>query len=307
MPTWQPPIPYGALYSRPARDLGPAVALLAWCYDNVRRDGWCELSLKDAAGAMDEPYYTVVKWWQKLRISPFLVEIVDRGKEGFRVRFGDEWIDWRILSTRGTPTTQVPQLPVLTIENTQEVTEQLPSKTLEILLNDSSNTDELSEQAIEQTVYKEDQESRDKKGRPSRKRAVAPRDRDVIFESLAEVCRVDWQVCTKEQRDQLNQSVGILRRAGGKAGKGDDDIAATVRYVAEWFSKNDWRGKKGETPTPAAIREVWGAAIADRDKRPAYSNGVNGSHPTGPPPVDYAEIPSPYANRPPREPRTKRP
>jgi hypothetical protein len=54
MGTWQPPIPAGALYSKAARQLGPAIALLGYCYDLIQRDGTLELRLKDAAGDMEE-------------------------------------------------------------------------------------------------------------------------------------------------------------------------------------------------------------------------------------------------------------
>jgi hypothetical protein len=100
MTTWQPPIPAGALYSKPARQLGPALALLAYCYDLVQTDGWLDLVLKEAAGDMDTDYRTMRRWWKDVSGGPFFREVIDRGRHGYRVRFKDGWLDWRILQGR---------------------------------------------------------------------------------------------------------------------------------------------------------------------------------------------------------------
>lgn len=76
---------------------------------------------------------------------------------------------------------------------------------------------------------------------------------DQLFESLAAVCRIDWKVCTAEQRAQLNQSVGILRKAG--------HTPQEVQTVGKWWVEYDWRGRKGQAPRPADIREVWQQAF----------------------------------------------
>jgi len=102
MASWQPPIPAGALYSKPARAIGPAIALLAYCYDLVQRDGWFDLSLKDATADMDEHYPTIKRWWQLLADGPFFAAIENHGRRGMRVQFKSVWIDWRILESRST-------------------------------------------------------------------------------------------------------------------------------------------------------------------------------------------------------------
>ena len=102
MAKWQPPIPAGALYSKPARILGPALALLAYCYDKVSSDGWFTLSLKaEATDDLDEAYPTIKRWWQSLEAGPFFAEVQKHGRNGMRVRFKDGWLDWRILAARG--------------------------------------------------------------------------------------------------------------------------------------------------------------------------------------------------------------
>ena len=105
--SWQPPIPSGALWSKPMRSLGPAKALIEYCYDIVRRDGWCHFKLVDVADAMVEPYVTVKRWWKTIEQANaehgFFVEVRNRGRLGFELRFADRWLDWRILGQRSEP------------------------------------------------------------------------------------------------------------------------------------------------------------------------------------------------------------
>ena len=100
MAKWQPPIPAGALYSKAARKLGPALPLLAYCYDKVGKDGWLDISLKEVAGDMEESYQSIKRYWWALKDGPFFAETIDRGRLGWRVRFKDVWVDWRILNAR---------------------------------------------------------------------------------------------------------------------------------------------------------------------------------------------------------------
>lgn len=81
--------------------------------------------------------------------------------------------------------------------------------------------------------------------------------RDLLFESLAEVCGIDWHVCTVEQRGALNQSAGIFR----KQGKTSEQIRGRFR---EWWYHVHWKGKQGQAPTPAEVRECWGQAFANQ-------------------------------------------
>ncbi len=99
---WQPPIPSGALWSKPMRGLGPAKALIEYCYDIVRRDGWCHFKLVDVADAMGEPYITVKRWWKTVEDANeqhgFFAEIKRRGVLGIEVQLAARWLDWRIAA-----------------------------------------------------------------------------------------------------------------------------------------------------------------------------------------------------------------
>jgi uncharacterized protein YdaU (DUF1376 family) len=99
--------------------------------------------------------------------------------------------------------------------------------------------------------------------------ANAKEKRDELFESLASVCRIDWKLCTAEQRGALNQTLGILRKEG--------HTALEVRQVGEWWFASDWRGRQGQAPRPDQIREVWQQAFMPTkvlDEHPnAYRKG----------------------------------
>lgn len=114
------------------------------------------------------------------------------------------------------------------------------------------------------TQKKDLKKEKEKDSRTSRKRADASTTPEIIRTALADVCKVDMQVGTKEQIIQVNQTAVALWKAGQKAEKGADEVADTIRYVADYFRRFDWRGKKGDTPRPSHIREVWREAIANR-------------------------------------------
>lgn len=95
--SWHPPIPAGKLYSEPALTLGPALAMLIWCYDGIQRDGTIEVSLERAAGETGKSYRTIKDWWRALRNGPFFSEMRDCGRKGWIVRMADEWLDWHTM------------------------------------------------------------------------------------------------------------------------------------------------------------------------------------------------------------------
>jgi hypothetical protein len=150
MAKWQPPIPAGALYSKAARAIGPALPLLAYCYDLVQRDGWLDLDLTEAAGDMEEPYPTVKRWWKVVKDGPFFCEAIDRGRRGWRVKFRPVWIDQRILSTRpmAAEPSSTTQGSEMILEGQKEETQELEGN-----FKDISRTNEGSEMILENNVY----------------------------------------------------------------------------------------------------------------------------------------------------------
>jgi len=148
---WHPPIPANKLYSKPALDLGPALAMLIWCYDGIQRDGTIEISIEQAAHEIGKPYRTVKEWWRQLRTGPFFSEMEDHGRSGWVVRLDDDWIDWRIMQ-HNYPT-----------DEGQNVALESESKPSQSPLKARSRTAQGQDTALETSAYKvlmDDQESR---------------------------------------------------------------------------------------------------------------------------------------------------
>lgn len=94
----------------------------------------------------------------------------------------------------------------------------------------------------------------------------SPRRTDELFELLAAICRIDYKVCTGEQRHQLNQSLKILR--------GVDVTKEQLTAAGFYWYEQDWRGKQ-RPPKPSEIREDWDVAksyvpVAERAKKVAF-------------------------------------
>jgi len=70
------------------------------------------------------------------------------------------------------------------------------------------------------------------------------------FVILARVCLIDLAMATKTQKDQLGQSAKMFKAA--------EETPDRIANFGKWWNENDWRGKKGQPPTPAQVREKWG-------------------------------------------------
>jgi len=114
--------------------------------------------------------------------------------------------------------------------------------------------------------------------KPSRKREPKATEEERAYyaetvPALAEACRLDlgidgvWAQCQKQLRAlynaQVRRTAAVLDREYGQPG-------------GYWYA-HDWRGQKGEAPTPHFVTNTWGAATAYRDK----PNGHARAAPTG--------------------------
>ena len=121
------------------------------------------------------------------------------------------------------------------------------------------------EEEEEEKKRKEEKESTcsSKSKEPSQKQQEAR----AMFSALADICQIDLNTLVNKQRDSLNQSEKRLRKAGA--------TPADMEPFATWWYANDWRGKKGDAPRPAQVRETWGQFKAWRE---------GGQQPSGPQP-----------------------
>jgi hypothetical protein len=89
-----------------------------------------------------------------------------------------------------------------------------------------------------------------------------------VVTALADVCKIDIKLGTKEQKLQLYSTAKDLYQAGAAAGKTPDEIAETICYVGGHWRTHHWKGKKDKdaAPWPKDIREHWRVAIEARGK-----------------------------------------
>lgn len=84
---------------------------------------------------------------------------------------------------------------------------------------------------------------------------------------LAHVCRIHLGTITNRQKGILRQTAKNLLNAGINPRQ--------VTGFAKWWAEADWRGKRGDTPTPAQVRTEWGKYLASleraHDELPVYT------------------------------------
>jgi hypothetical protein len=78
-------------------------------------------------------------------------------------------------------------------------------------------------------------------------KATTPRE---LILAVATVSKVNLSLATVPQRSQVTQTAKLLHQ---KAQADADQVAA----FATWWYAVDWRGRQGDPPTPAQIRENW--------------------------------------------------
>ena len=94
-----------------------------------------------------------------------------------------------------------------------------------------------------------------------------PRRPDLLFEAIADVCAIDWKICTEAQRGRVNQTARILR--------GEGHTVDEVTIFGKWWVAFDWRGKEGQPPTPEQIRENWKRAFTEAPTGPSRTLSRN--------------------------------
>lgn len=76
---------------------------------------------------------------------------------------------------------------------------------------------------------------------------------DPVFEAFVEACGWSLDLLSGNQRMRINVALKKLRSVR-------QPTAEHVASVVKWFTKNDWRGKKGESPTPEMLVQFWDKA-----------------------------------------------
>jgi hypothetical protein len=89
---------------------------------------------------------------------------------------------------------------------------------------------------------------------PEKKKETTP---IAIIQVLADVCVMDRSTLTKQDHIILAEAAGALYQAGKRHEQTDEQIADAIRWFGKWFKTGDFRGQKGEAPTPALVRRLW--------------------------------------------------
>lgn len=293
MAKWQPPIPAGALWSADAVKLGPALALLAWCYDAVRRDGTLTISIADVAGDLDVEYRTIKRYWADLRAGPFFCDITDHGKRGYEVRFCDDWIDWRVLNARqpraveGTKTALEDDQPSKPDEGTNVSPDDLQGP-----VKAPSRPDEGTDMALNTSAYKVLNTTvlagiaADAQSAPPPPPTKAPRARKPkaepdspleVREAIAKGSAIDLHTGLKGDIVQVNDAGRRLWRDMRQPDQTPDSFVMDIRYVGKWVRQTQYPYKDSEQRIPpAALIKFWPAAMDARKSR--QRPATNGAH-----------------------------
>lgn len=111
--------------------------------------------------------------------------------------------------------------------------------------------------------YKEKDKDKEKELPCSLPAASKPeRASDPLFETVAEVCEIDWHNLTRSARGSLGKAVAELRQAGATP---DEVLVRSRRYREEWPDAE---------LTPLALAKHWPRFAAPRKRTPAPSSNL---------------------------------
>lgn len=287
--SWIPPIPGGKLISKPVRDLGSAVTFLHWCYEAVRRDGTIEFQISEVAGALEESYYTVRKWWSLVKDGPWFEEVTDRGKRGFVVKMSSDWLEWRAY--KPSKSSQVhdrafeDDQPTEPQSTGDEIHDRI-SDDLQVAVKLPSSGGEVHDQVLETPAYKVLSRSEDR----SQSAAQAPRPPAVKKRALPNPEITQAQL-TDTPLTVYQQATNV--RSPNQAQRELIESVVTDleawRTVCEQFAVKGWNVRNVANLIDAYQKRVVEKARAHSEKT-LQVNGTNGHHEA---PYDYDDF-KPY-------------
>lgn len=189
-----------------------------------RRDGWF--------------YKTYDEWKEELELSEYKVRKLSRQLEDLGV------LETKVKKANGAPTVHY-----------RFDTEKFKDLILKFLGMETEKTSESLTETTTETTTKEDIHISPLPGMeedlsPPQPKPEKAYDGRAWFVALAELCAINLKLATTTQKRQLGQSAKLLKKSGV--------TPEQIDAFGEWWYTEDWRGKQGNPPRPAQVREVWG-------------------------------------------------
>lgn len=78
---------------------------------------------------------------------------------------------------------------------------------------------------------------------------------DLVFEAYAEICDVDLTICSQRMGARIGRCVQRIRHK--YEGRPEPMIIAGLRGFRVWWNEQDFRGLKGQSPTPEQVVDGW--------------------------------------------------
>lgn len=176
---------------------------------------------------------------------------------------------WVECTGRGKQNTGCYRLSPRLVNDVNQLSELTSKQGLLTSVNDvNRSTPELVNDVNTQNKDSKEKKERVSAARKTRQRTPPKEPKEPtpapIIQALADVCIIDRSIATKTDHIILAEAAGALYRSGKGKGKTDEEIISAIQYFGKWFKTNDWRGKKGDAPTPDLVRKLWPQAIAAR-------------------------------------------
>ena len=83
-----------------------------------------------------------------------------------------------------------------------------------------------------------------------------PKESDLIFNAIAQVCRKNLAIISKNMRRQLRQTSASFIRVFLDT-YSLEGLADEINRFGAWWNHMDWRGQKGQTPSPNDLLNEW--------------------------------------------------
>lgn len=259
---------------------------LHWCYEAVRRDGTIEFQVSDVAGYLDESYYTVRKWWSLVKDGPWFVEVVDRGKRGFRIRMADDWLEWRGFKSqsnddemhdRASNDSNSPtEIAVKSPSNENEMHNPVfDASGIKVLHSDQGSEEDSSPLPLAASGKPASKQAKQRKPRTKPEHPPAP---IAIREAIAKGSQIDLKTSTQASIIQVNTAARSIWYECRRDEWDEEETIKRIRWAGRWIRKTQYpySAQPEQRISPSKLVDLFSAAIEAYETE--HTNGRLGTH-----------------------------